>query len=277
MLIYALFYLKDKYSDYLFKSMSESHMMQLYRKKATVDVGRTGLIATSLIDLFVNKDLGTLTNSMMQYGIAQYMLTSGYNIEAALCIREISPYIDLLDGKGKQIEHNQWIQNITNFGNYDSLVRSRMSDDMYSIPIYQTNKEVSNDQKIYIIYGLEFLNDYRHRDVEFVEFYRKGTKLICRYNIDRSQKPPLYKYKDVENIYNVDEDKDKEDDNISLIKNTTNLIYHNNMIIFQTPIMFKLNDLMEIRFRYRKDMNRAHDEIKLKGLVFEPLGMTVMG
>jgi hypothetical protein len=41
--------------------------------------------------------------------------------------------------------------------------------------------------------------------------------------------------------------------------------------------MFKLNDEMEIRFRYRKDMNRAHDEIKLKGIVVEPLGMTLMG
>lgn len=258
--------------------MSESYMMTLHKMKQTIDVGRTGLLATSLVDLFINKDLQALTNTMIAYGLAQYRLSKIGYTEAALVVREISPYLDLLDGKGERIEHNQWFQKVTNFSEYDPLERSRMPDSMYSIPIYQTNKDVANDHKVYIIYGLEFLNDFRGRDVEFVEFWRKGVKLICRYNIDKSQRSPLYKYKDVQNIYNVDdEDKDKEDNNISFVQNTTNLIYHNNMIIFQTPIMWKLNDMMEVRFRYTKDTKRSHDEIKLKGIVVEPLGMTVLG
>lgn len=258
--------------------MSESHMMQLHQMKQKIDINRVGLLATGLIDLFINKDLQTLVNTMIAYGLAQYRLTKDY-IEATLCVREISPYLDLLDGKGERIEHNQWFQKITNFSEYDDLItRSRLPNDMYSIPVYQTNKDTSNDHKVYIIYGLEFLNDYRNRDVEFVEFWRKGTKLICRYNIDRNQKSPLYKYKDIQNIYNVDDDDgDKEDNDISLVQNRTNLIYHNNMIMFQTPIMFKLNDMMEVRFRYRKDIKRSYDEIKLKGIIIEPLGMSVMG
>jgi hypothetical protein len=245
--------------------------------KQKIDIGRVGVLATSLVDLLINEDLKNLTNNMIAYGLAHYRLAKMGYIEAALCVREISPYLDLLDGKGQSIEHNQWFQNIPTFNISNPLIRLRKDDNMYSISIYQTSKEVGNDQKTYIIYGLEFLNDYRNRDVEAIEFWRKHTKLICRYNIDRNQRPPLYKYKDIQDIYNVEDDKDKEDNNISLIKNTTNLIYHNNMIIFQTPIMFKLNDEMEIRFRYRKDMNRAHDEIKLKGIVVEPLGMTLMG
>lgn len=251
-------------------------MMQLHQMKQKIDIGRVGVLATSLVDLLINEDLKNLTNNMIAFGLAHYRLNKPGYIEAALCVREISPYLDLLDGKGERIEHNQWFQKITNFSD-DLITRSRSSDDMYSVSIYQTNKEVSNDYKTYIIYGLEFLNDYRSRDVEFVEFWRKGVRLICRYNIDRNQKPPLYKYKDVQNIYNVEDDEDKEDNDISIVQNKTNLIYHNNMIIFQTPIMFKLNDMMEVRFRYRKDTQRSHDEIKLKGIIIEPLGMSVMG
>jgi hypothetical protein len=245
--------------------------------KQKIDIGRVGVLATSLIDLLINKDLKNLTNNMIAYGLAYYRLAKMGYIEAALCVREISPYLDLLDGKGQRIEHNQWFQKVTDFHEDNISPLKTFGDKIYSVPIYQTGKEVANDQKAYIIYGLEFLNDYRNRDVEAVEFWRKGYKLICRYNIDRNQRPPLYKYKDIQGIYNVEDDENKEDNNISIVQNTTNLIYHNNMIIFQTPIMFKLNDEMEIRFRYRKDMNNAHDEIKLKGIVIEPLGMTLMG
>src|SRR5690606_2090392 len=139
------------------KSMSESYMIQLHQMKQKIDIGRVGVLATGLIDLLINEDLKNLTNNMIAYGLAHYRLNRPGYIEDALCIREISPYLDLLDGKGERIEHNQWFQKVTNFSESDPLVRLRMSDDMYSIPIYQTNKDVSNDHKAYIIYGLEFL------------------------------------------------------------------------------------------------------------------------
>lgn len=256
--------------------MSESNILNLHRKKMSVDLGRAGLIATSLIDQFVSEGLGKLSSSMMQFGLAQAMLSELSNIEAALCIREISPYIDLLDGKGNRISHNQWFQDVPNFYDYDPLSRQRLSDEMFAIPVYNTNRDVNNDRKVYLIYGLEFLNDFRRRDVEFVEFWRRGTKLIMRFNIDRNQKLPLYKYQDIQDIAFPadDEEEGVKEFKISEFKNKHNIVYHNNMLIFGTPIMYKPNDIMEIRFRYRRDMNRAHDEIKLKGFVVEPLGLS---
>jgi hypothetical protein len=240
--------------------------------KQTVDLGKVGVIATSLIDLFVSDELRKLIHGIMQLGVGQALINHIAPSESQLVIREISPYLDLVDGNLKQFESNQWIQKNNLYG-LDKLDAARMPYSMRAVSMYRTDKNVYNDQKIYIIYGLEFLNDYKGRNVEFIEFRKSNDKVMLRVPIDM-QRPPLYKAVDIMKVL-YPEEVDKDVDIPVSFYGAKKLIYHNNMLIFNFPIMYKVNDMMNIVFRYKDEIMYPQDEIKLKGFVVEHIGRTI--
>lgn len=253
--------------------MSENPYVTLHRMSQQVDLGRVGVIATSLVDLFISEDLKNMTNKMMSLAVAQALLNHIANTESELVIREISPYLDLLNGKGEQLDSNQWVQK-NNFYGMDTLDKAKFPFSMRAVSIYRTNREVKNDRKIYLIYGVEFLNDYRLRNVEFIEFKRSNDRIELRVPIDYQTRPPLYKAKNIEKVLWPEEQEEDVDIPVSF-HGSRKLIYHNNMLLFQTPIMYKVNDIMNIIFRYKQNINHSQDEIKLKGFVVEHIGETI--
>jgi hypothetical protein len=240
--------------------------------KQQIDLGRVGVIATSLVDLFLSDSLRKMVNEMMSLGIAQALINHIASTESQLVIREISPYLDLVDGDYKQFESNQWIQK-NNLHSLDKLDNARVPYSMRAVSMYRTDKNVANDQKVYIIYGLEFLNDYKGRNVEFIEFRKSNDKVLLRVPVDM-QRPPLYKAVDVMNVL-YPEETDKDIDIPVSFYGAKKLIYHNNMLLFKDPIMYRINDMMNIVFRYKQDVNYSQDEIKLKGFVVENIGRTI--
>lgn len=250
--------------------MSEDYFLQLYKRKQVVDLAKVGVIATSLIDLFLSDKLRKLTNEMMGYGIAQALMNNIAPTESQLVIREISPYLDLVDGNLKPFDSNQWIQKNNLYG-MDKLDNARLPQSMRAVSMYRTSKDVNNDQKVYIIYGIEFLNDYRGRNVEFIEFRKSNDKVLIRVPID-IQRPPLYQA--INNIVFPEHSEEDIDIPVSFY-GAKKLIYHNNMLLFEVPIMYKVNDMMNVVFRYKQDINNTQDEIKLKGFIVENIGRTI--
>jgi len=258
---------------------SENAMGILHKKAQTIDLDKVGVISCGLIDFYLNDELRKHNEQMIKYGVAQAMLQNlgGGMTEAALAVREIIPSLDLLDGEGNPLKDNNWVQPHP-FKRYGQPDGNYYGMDYYSV--YTTSKQSKNDQKVMIITGLEFLNGYNGVAAEEVQFWRKGVKLIDRIPIPK-QNNTMYKGFDKIDFVNppTDPHEGKALDG-SILSNKNNLVYHNNMMILKTAIMFKKDDLADIKFAYSGNIRRTvadHDEIKLKGWVFEALGSTVMG
>lgn len=251
----------------------------LQARAEKINLEKIGVISGGLIDFYINDKLKDYNERVIKLGCAQALLhgIAGGQTEAALVAREIMPSLDLLDGKGDPLKDNNWVQPhpMRRYGQPDGNYHGM---DFYSV--YTTSRASKNDQKVIIITGLEFLNGYNGVAAEEVQFWRKGVKLIDRIPITKINSP-IYKGFDKIDLVNPNTDAHEGKAlETALVPNTQSVVYHNNMVILNTAIMFKKDDLMDIKFAYSGNVRRTvadHDEIKLKGWVFEALGSNAMG
>src|SRR3982751_4349896 len=210
--------------------MSESFLQILHTKAQQIDIGRTGLLATTINDFLLHPDISKLLNELIKIGLAQGILQGVFPLEAAAIVREISPYRDLLDGRGEKIQHNQWVQPTRPMLFFSSYSMEKEK----TISMYKTDKESKNNQKIIIIYGVEFLNGWTNRNVERIEFCRGVVKTISTLDIQKT--PPNILNMKMETpimpIAGLDSETDEPTKQTpSLITGVPNTIYHNDMML----------------------------------------------
>jgi hypothetical protein len=262
--------------------MSE-HMKQiLYHKARTIDIKRLGGIMTTNLTylLAYDKTYVDYIEETIRLAVAQAMLqgVGGGMTEAALIVRDIYPMEDLLDalhnGPAEPFDHNQWIQNYWSGLATTHLVSKEKM--MGSFNIYATDKNVRNDQKVIVIYGLEYVNPLRKPMAEEIQFWRGAVQLYTRYPLDFkvTSMPPHIK-----NVFVYDDDKGDIDSKGILLPHKA--YYHNPVTIFDSPIIYKKDDIMSVRtlvpMRKFEGNYFRKDEIKLLGFVVEPIGLTVIG
>ena len=114
--------------------------------------------------------------------------------------------------------------------------------------IYTTGRDSKNDQKILVIFGFRAINIGNTRTQPFLKstqahFWRKGTKII-----------DIWDYQQL---------------------NSSN----ESFVAAVTPIMYKKNDLAEIKIVANEDTADANkvDGLEVLGIVVEGLGQNVMG
>lgn len=263
------------------KGGTDAALARLIEEANKVNLDKLGLLACDMNPFLIHPLLRDYIYRLMKFAVAQAKTSPSIyaTTEGALVVRDISPYEDLLDGalnnhdpydKQRRIPHNQWFQptNIRSnlFANYD--------DEHKVINVYHTGKACKNDLKVYIIYGLEFLNGFKNRCVERVDFWRGNVKLITYIDIDKR----------APNIFSMNTDVPVLPDSafdekmkISYITGIPNSMYHNDMIIMNTAVLYRANNIMQIKFHLGNHMPSDFDEIKIRGFVVEPLGLNVMG
>lgn len=153
--------------------------------------------------------------------------------EPSLGIREIFPHFDLLDGDGKPFLNSDWVQR------YPEDIKEKLHYSNQYFSVYTTDKASKNDQKIILLYGIQYLKDNTIADM--MSIWRKGTKIVELYALDR--------YPSVNQIQ-----------------------------LFRTPIIVNVNDLLDVAFSFRDiDDTIGHmDRIKLLGYVSEQIGRNTM-
>lgn len=259
--------------------MSESALQSAWLKSQKIDLARVGLLATTEVLAFFSSDskYSQFIDEMKRLSLVFAMNESNaYPTEAAYVIRDLSPKEDLLFN-GERIKHNQWIQSNYRIGkDYNG----------YHAYTYSTSKETKNDIKTILIYGLELLNPFKNTFAERLEFWRSNVKLIAWFDIGLFAKTSPINYQKF--MVKPLEDYDENNKEIKLNDEGCMLpvkqpIYQNPTFFFSTPIMYKQNDLMNVRVNFGTDKKKiggkyyGTDEIKLKGFVVEPIGLTVIG
>lgn len=221
-------------------------MAILWQKKQTIDLGRVGHLS-GLHPSLTSLDLRTLHDTMSAFAVAQALLQGigGGQTENALSVRAIVPSFDFTDAVSAAdtaITLVQWRQPAS--GNYANATAIESAIE----PIYYLSKNSKNDQKIVIIYGLRAVgvgNQHSGTVVKSVQwqFWRKGVKLIDRWYIEQLNSAP------------------------------------ENFVAAVTPIMFKKDDLGEIKVladTTTADANKV-DRLQVLGVVAEALGANSMG
>ena len=221
-------------------------MQILWSKKQTIDLGRVGHLS-GLHPALTSLDMRTLHDTMSAFAVAQGMLQGigGGQTESALTVRTLNPNLDLSDSQATPaaITSSQWRQPYT--GNYTTATGA----DADIVTIYNTDRTSKNDQKVIIIYGLRAVgvgNTHSATVVKSVQwqFWRKGTKLIDRWYVEQLNSAA------------------------------------ENFVAAVTPIMFKKDDLGEIKVvpdaLTPVDANKF-DRLQVLGVVCEALGTNSMG
>lgn len=272
--------------------MSETQKQILYQKALRTDLQRLGYMETTNLTFLMNysKQYTDYIENMMRLGVAQAMLQGiGTSIEASLIIRDLSPMEDLLtglvNGPVERLHSNAWIQDYTKTL---ATCRSELGGDekvMGRFDIYETNKWVKNDQKVIVIYGLEFLNPVKRTLATEIMFWRGHVKLESRYPIPHKfamKQVPEFKDMTIVDYDNRNDGKKEKEIESKGIKYASNMFYHNPVIFFDTPIIYGKDSLMRITSQV--PMNRLStteheniDEIKILGFTIEPIGLTCMG
>ena len=231
--------------------MSESQMAILWQKKQTIDLGRVGHLS-GLHPSLTSLDLRTLHDTMSAFAVAQALLQGigGGQTENALSVRQIVPSFDftnpLATTADTAVDTNDWRQPALNSATDNYANATGKEADTESI--YFLSKNSKNDQKIVILYGLRAVGvGNQHsgtvtRSLQW-QFWRKGVKLIDRWYIEQLNSAP------------------------------------ENFVAAVTPIMFKKDDLGEIKVvadTTTADANKF-DRLQVLGVVAEALGANSMG
>jgi hypothetical protein len=236
--------------------------------------------------------------------------------EEEIGIRDLSPSQDLCHGRwelqlhfqndeydfasrhmreDQKIITNQWVQD---YDLFMAMAEEKMEpyNDHYVFTIYSNTLDQKIDQKVIIIYGLEFLNGFRQTLADRIEFWREGIKIELATEIDNSLKFNNKWYQEfnekVEDINMTSGYRtapvrmfDKFDNNIegqtqglkgnglmtSDLWHPPRYIYHNQLMFFKVPLLWKTNENMSIKFHVpvsrMKTAEKHIDEIKIKGFV----------
>jgi hypothetical protein len=219
--------------------MSEDAMIQLHRRKQGVDLGKLGLYSGTHVAL-TGLDLRTLRDTMAAFAVAQAQINVIGTTESGLTVRPIYQHLDLLNASAAAIDSTVWRQPVTS--NYTS------TDGFTPQTIYTTDRVSKNDQKILVIFGFRAINIGNTRTQPFLKstqahFWRKSTKII-----------DIWDYQQL---------------------NSSN----ESFVAAVTPIMYKKNDLAEIKIVANEDAADANkvDGLEVLGIVVEGLGQNVMG
>ena len=219
--------------------MSEDAMIQLHRRKQGVDLGKLGLYSGTHVAL-TGLDLRTLRDTMAAFAVAQAQINVIGTTESGLTVRPIYQHLDLLNASSTAVASTVWRQPVTS--NYTS------TDGFTAQTIYTTGRDSKNDQKILVIFGFRAINIGNTRTQPFLKstqahFWRKGTKII-----------DIWDYQQL---------------------NSSN----ESFVAAVTPIMYKKNDLAEIKIVANEDTADANkvDGLEVLGIVVEGLGQNVMG
>ena len=222
--------------------MSEDAMIQLHRRKQGVDLGKLGLYSGTHVAL-TGLDLRTLRDTMAAFAVAQAQINVIGTTESGLTVRPIYQNLDLLDGtnNGATIASTQWRQPPVT-GNLTQ------TDGATTQTIYTTDRNSKNDQKILVIFGFRAINIGNTRTQPFLKstqahFWRKATKII-----------DIWDYQQL---------------------NSSN----ESFVAAVTPIMYKKNDLAEIKLVANTDTADGNkvEGLEVLGIVVEGLGQNVMG
>ena len=222
--------------------MSEDAMIQLHRRKQGVDLGKLGLYSGTHVAL-TGLDLRTLRDTMAAFAVAQAQINVIGTTESGLTVRPIYQNLDLLDGTNSNaiIASTQWRQPPVT-GNLSQ------TDGATTQTIYTTDRNSKNDQKILVIFGFRAINIGNTRTQPFLKstqahFWRKSTKII-----------DIWDYQQL---------------------NSSN----ESFVAAVTPIMYKKNDLAEIKLVANTDTADANkvEGLEVLGIVVEGLGQNVMG
>ena len=217
-------------------------MIQLHRRKQGVDLGKLGLYSGTHVAL-TGLDLRTLRDTMAAFAVAQAQINVIGTTESGLTVRPIYQNLDLLDATNSNavIASTQWRQPPVT-GNLTQ------TDGATTQAIYTTDRNSKNDQKILVIFGFRAVNIGNTRTQPFLKstqahFWRKSTKII-----------DIWDYQQL---------------------NSSN----ESFVAAVTPIMYKKNDLAEIKLVANTDTADGNkvEGLEVLGIVVEGLGQNVMG
>lgn len=173
-------------------------------------------------------------DTMLIKSLVAFTKTEKKTDEARLGIRELMPIFDLLDGDGNTFTNNKWIQNYP----FDIEQKLHYSGQYFSI--YRTDRNSKNDQKIILLYGIQYLSTCILADM--MSIWRKGTKLVDLFSLDEFPT-------------------------------------QNDIHLFRTPVIVNINDLLDVSVSFRDidSVKNRSDHIKLLGYVCEPIAQNTMG
>jgi hypothetical protein len=266
----------------------EPLLSKVWLKSKQIDLGRLGLNATTEVLAFNHKDpenrFVKYMDSLKSFALAYSMNYGGIQLgnEAAYVIRDLSPMEDLVDSQFNRFKHNQWIQDDIRVG-----YEKRKNEDIYFADVYFTSKDVNNDRKNIMIYGLEFTNPFRASSAQRIEFWRANVKLISWLDIGSISKTTPIDYAKFKTEPDVEVQMDTKKNAIvnhingeGMMVKDAGPIYMNPSVYLTTPIFYRQFDILKVRLIMKSDKSSLFehpDEIKLKGFVVEPVGTTMMG
>jgi hypothetical protein len=219
-------------------------MHRLYQKAKQVDMGKVGHVS-GFKETAVPKHY---REQVMKIAIAYAMSQGigGGQTETSLTVRNFLPKFDFGDEDDKLFKNNDWTFEYDRFASYPHRDMTNIEPPYLKYKIIaQTSKFTRNDQKVYILFGFKYLDTNKALNAQEIQVWRRGTKLLDRF--------PLPKFA---------EDRPRKLD------------------IFETPCLFKKDDLMQIRVDLKEPPplgEQIHDRIQFLGFVVESLGTMTMG
>jgi hypothetical protein len=186
----------------------------------------------------------------IQFGIAQAVIDNIAQSVDNLCVRNILPSKDLLDGNGDNLRSDEWVQPASDDAGY------RTADT--TIDLYSTGINSRNTQKVLLLYGVKNMK-------YFSEPIREGELTGTQAEVDGPAELYLTSIDVMRGHVKITDIPD-----LSMINDI-------GYVFFQTPILYKRNDDMVIRGRLKKNAMGKKDNLKLQAFIVEALGAHVMG
>lgn len=208
---------------------------KLQNTKNRVRMGKIGLQGGLFVG-FTQIDVRALEDAVVKYVTAQAIEDGLGTTEEQLAIRDILCDIDFEDKNGNTISKREWVQPVS--GAYNS--------ENTDVVIYNTNKDVDNNLKVYCFYGIRETNNGPGQTstalaVSSITFDRTNSKAIDIWQIEQIDTVP---------------------DRVGYAR---------------TPILFRKGDNAQIKFRPKTAASGSTDNLILLGKVAETLGKNVNG
>lgn len=198
-------------------------------------MGKIGLQGGLFVG-FTQIDVRALEDAVVKYVTAQAIEDGLGNTEEQLAIRDILPDIDFEDANGNTITKRQWVSPVS--GAYNS--------EEADVVVYNTNKDVDNNLKVYCFYGVRATatgpgDTGTALNISSITFDRTNSKAIDIWQIEQIDTVP---------------------DRVGYAR---------------TPILFRKGDNAQLKYRPKTGASGGTDNLILLGKVAESLGKYVNG